>query len=54
MTLFLGLLVVLLTDMLPVLSGDELAHDGVGTSAADKAVRVEGESIDSEGACLEG
>ena len=47
--LLLGLLVVLLTDMHPILCCDELAHDGVGADAADKAVRMVGDSIDSEG-----
>ena len=47
--LLLGLLVVLLADMLPILCCDELAHDGVAADAADKAVRMIGDSIDSEG-----
>jgi len=52
-TFVLALLVVLLTDVLPILPGEELAHDGLVTDAADKAVGVEGDSIDGERARLE-
>ena len=47
-TFLLALLIVLLTDVVPILPRDELAHDGVAADGADKAVGMEGNTTDSQ------
>ena len=43
-----GYLEVFFTDILSIILGDKLAHDGVATDAADKAVRMEGDTTNSQ------
>jgi hypothetical protein len=47
-TFLLTLLIVLLADVAPILPRDELAHDGVAADGADKAVRMKGNTTDSQ------
>ena len=47
-TFLLALHIVLLTDVVPILPRDELAHDGVAADGADKAVGMEGNTTDSQ------